>query len=177
MECYLAHIPLRLHSKNKSAVLYFTLGEVLFTRCKHEVKNNPFNSFSSYDISVNRQGFDENNIFSEPEDVLFNFSTDEFQKFENETYFNLEIKELNNKSQYEKFSDEYLPTSNKVRIFLNHRIVPCNYSHCCLEIYFNQIEMNKESYPNYLKKDSILKTWCKNELSKMIIRGEVRLNW
>ncbi|TAF73170.1 MAG: hypothetical protein EAZ53_13550 [Bacteroidetes bacterium] len=179
MNCELKHIPERLHSKNRNPVQFFNIGEVLFRRCKLEEKLNPFDYISVYDISVNRRGYDTENIFSEPEDVLFNFGNfHSFVKYDEQTFICLEIKELNESYQYEKLSDTLLPTHNIAKIFLNHRIEPCNYSHCCFEIYFNNIEMkDKTIYDKHLKKDSILKTWCKNELAKMMIKEEIRLNW
>lgn len=177
MDCELSYIPERLKSINKQPVHFFALGEILFRRCKKEDKLTHFQKEARFfDISVNRRGFDKNNIFSEPEDVLFNFNTkNDFEKYEDQSFLCLEIKELNSNFQYEKMFNN---SKNKVRIFLNHRIEPCNYSHCCFEIYFNEIEITtKETYEKSLKKDSELKDWCKFEITNMMIKEEVRLNW
>lgn len=175
MSCDLAYIPKRLHTGNRSPVLFFNIGENLFRRCKKEEENNHFDSIQIIDISVNRRGFDSNNIFSEPEDVLFNFSSkNSFEKYEDQTFICLEIKELNENSTYEKI---ILNSNNKVRIFLNHRIEPCNYSHCCFEFYFNEEEVTKENYKKGLRSDTNLKDWCKFELTSMMTKKEIRLNW
>lgn len=177
MFCELSYIPKRLHLLEKKSIQYFSIGETLFRRCKKEEKLNHFDNIQIFDISVNRRGLSTENILSEPEDVLLNFSPrNSFEKFDNDILITLEIKELNEDKQFEKIQ-ENCSTKNTVRVFLNHRIEPCNYSHCCFEFYFNGEEVSKENYKKSLRTDTELKDFCKFELTKMLIKEEVRLNW
>jgi hypothetical protein len=177
MPCLLNHIPPRLHTNGRGDINYFSIGEFLFRRCPEKYRYNPFDTISLSDISVNRRGPDENTILSEPEDVLLNFNL-ENQKGEiitDEVVSALEIKELDSNMEYLK-TEEVDGASCKIH--LKHDKIECNYSHSAFKIFFNGDELDSfKKYSDSLKKHSILKTWCKNELSKMIIKEEVRINW
>lgn len=171
MDCELSYIPERLKSRDRQPIQFFRVREILYRRCKKEDIDTHFLKLSPFsDISVNRSGSIDEQL-SEPEDVLFNFSTrNNFEKYNDQTYISLEIKELNKNFQYDKF---YSNSKNKVRIFLNHKIEPCNYSHCCFEIYFNDIEIiSKEIYEKTIKKDTDIKDWCRLEIIKMMISNK-----
>jgi hypothetical protein len=175
--CEIVHIPSRLHSLDKPDIPEFSINELIFRRCKEEDIENPFDSFQLYDISVNREGMPDNKL-SEPEDVLWNFAPERnsFEKY-SESIVYLTVKELNDSNAYEKKSDSHIDPKDNVVLKLTHKKIPCNYAHCTFEIHYNGIEVSKLNYKETIKRNSILKTWCKNELSKMQIKREVRINW
>lgn len=137
---------------------------------------DPFSYFQLYDISVNRRGL-STNILSEPNDVLWNFKhINKFQKYSQEIAY-LEIIELTNNNVYVKTFTATSGLPNTIEIKLTHKITECNYAHCVFEIWFNNQEVTRDNYKDTLKRSSELKTWCKNELSKMQIKGQIKLNW
>lgn len=175
MSCPLDYIPNHLHTNNRPDINYFSIGENLFRRCKEEDKNNPFDSISLVDLSINRRGPNQNLILCDPNDVLYNTNpTNGKGNIINESISCLEIKELNDINEYEKI---HTHDELKCKIHLKHDKTPCMYSHCSFKIYYNDIETTYENYNKGLKKNNKLRIWCKNELAKMYIKEEVRLNW
>lgn len=175
MACLLNYIPQHLHANDRPNIAEFNIGEFLYRRCKIEEIDNPFDSLSLVDISVNRQGFGEN-ILSTPEDVLYNTSQEKYpalQRFDMHVSY-LEIEELNDQLAYEKSN---AIEHNECTILLRHKKEECMYCHCAFEIYYNGTEMTWENYKDSLGRNSKLKTWCKLELSKMIMKEAVRINW
>lgn len=184
MPCTLSYIPSHLHTSGRPDLNYFSIGEFLFRRCKEGNKYNPFDEISLIDISLNRRGPDPENILSDPEDVLFNTNPGNGKgEIINESIAYLEIKELDENNGYDKsYTHETITASgekinNICRIILKHDKTPCIYAHCAFKIFLNGIETTFLNYKTGLGKQSQLRIWCKNELAKMYIKQEVRLNW
>lgn len=182
MPCTIPYIPERLHTNERPDIPGFSLGEQLYRRCKEEEKSNPFDTINLIDVSVNRQG-PNGNPLSQPDDVLLN-DTPENGKGEvyNLTICYMTIMELDENNQYHKVNYQVTvknenEETDSCTIFLKHKKLDCNYAHCAFEIFYNDVEMTQLNYKKTLKKNTKLKTWCKNELSKMILKEEVRINW
>lgn len=188
MACSLSYIPRRLHSNGRPDIPDFFIGELLFRRCPPEIKDDPFGKISLIDLSVNRSGKSGSPI-SFPKDVLLNFAPTEktagVEQF-NEEIVALELKEVNHHKTYVKsriIQREITKGKNKsidahsCCICLKHKKIECNYSHCTFEVYFDGVEQTFENYSKSLGKHNSLKTWCKNEIAKMIIKEEVWINW
>ncbi len=191
MLCELSYIPPRLVWGGRPVVPTFKIGEKLFRRCKAEERENPFDSISLVDLSLNRGG-DEDFEFSVPRDVLFNTNPTEKkmqQLFDDEVVVELEIMELNSKAQYKKkFYEPELDQNEEksndqfcCEIFLRHKPDKCNYSHCAFEFYFKGELVTWSNYTKTLGKKnsetSKIRTKCKFEISRMIIKEEVRINF
>ena len=145
-------------------------------------RGNPFDGISLVDLSVNRSGLLLEKL-SEPADVLFNM-TPENQKGEmlNEEVVHLRISELDENNQYKKAETRTkeingITTTNSCLLHLRHKKEECNYAHCAFEVIYNSVEMTYENYSKHLKKDTVLRSWCKNEIAKMIVKEEVWINW
>ena len=157
---------------------------MIYRRCPAANIEDPFNTIKLADVSVNRQGPAEQ-VYSEPEDVLFNYNPENGKgETLDEAIVSMRISEVNFEGKYVK-SETYSqpskkdgnPVSNICEIQLKHKMDVCNYSHCAFEIFYNGEQMTFENYKKSLQKNSYLKSWCKNELSKMIIRKEIKINW
>lgn len=191
VSCNLSYIPARLVWGGRPIVQSFKIGEKLFRRCKEEERENPFDSISLVDLSLNRGG-DEEFQFSLPKDVLYNTNPTETktqQVFDEEVVVALEIKELDAQSQYRKLFYEPVGNQNEEQlygqfcceIFLRHKPDDCNYSHCSFEFYYKGEEVTWKNYKTTLGKGNSetrkLRTKCKYEISRMIIKEEVRINF
>jgi len=101
--------------------------------------------------------------------------------FLDEAIVPLQIMELGDEGQYKKAHTAATGKDLKFHvccICLKHKKEECNYSHAAFEIFYDGKELTSfEQYKNTLKKNSLLRTWCKTEISKMIIREEIWLNW
>lgn len=191
MSCKLSYIPKRLVWDCRPIVPTFKIGEKLFRRCKKEEKENPFDRISLVDLSLNRSG-DETFEFSRPSDVLYN-TNPTIEKpqeiFTEEVVVQLEILELTNELQYQKVFFEPIVGLNETQplgqfcceIFLRHKPDNCNYAHCSFEFYYKGEEVTWKNYKTTLgKKNSEttkLRTLCKHEISRMMIKEEVRINF
>ncbi len=180
MGCKIDYIPSRLHTNNRQDINEFYIAERLFRRCKEEEKINPFDTISLSDVSVNREGSGDNKL-SLPEDVLYNMNPDNGKGEKlNLSISYLNILELNNQNQYFKILCSYNVNTSLTdicQICLKHKKEDCNYSHSAFVFCYNGVEIsNFEIYKNTWKNKK-LRTKCKNELSKMIIKEEVRINW
>lgn len=99
----------------------------------------------------------------------------------------MQILELNEHLQYEKQIDGIQVGSNGEQnniyctIKLKHKSEDCNYAHSAFEFYYDDEEVTWENYKATLGKEnkghSKLRTKCKTEISKMILKEEVRINW
>lgn len=180
MGCDIPYIPVRLHTAGRPDLPAFSIGELLYRRSPNPA--SPFDGISLVDLSVNRQGSAQAPL-CEPDDVLFNFNPGNNKGPRlKEHIVILEIKELTPERIYEKEQkyplqiEEYALVHN-CRMRLCHRKEECNYAHCAFEIFFDGVEMTFGNYKQHLGKHKQLRTWCKNELAKMIIKREVRINW
>lgn len=182
MSCQIPYIPERLHINNRPHVGEFFYGEILYRRCPKDKVKNPFDGISLVDLSVNRQGAPLDEPLCEPGDVLFNM-VPENGKGErlDEAVVPLKILELDEEKQYLKSQSATtsgeVPVTNNCTIHLRHKVEPCNYAHAAFEVYYNGEEMTFDNYKQTLKKNTLLRTWCKNEISKMILHEEVWINW
>lgn len=182
MPCTIPYIPEYLHSNGRPVIEAFYINEFLFRRCSQGKKANPFDGISLVDLSVNRSGHADN-LLSKPNDVLLNTDPANGKgQILNEEIVCLRIAELNEYGQYIKENSNEKDVNgtkitNTCLIHLKHKIEECNYAHCAFEIYFNGIEMTYKNYDKNLKKDTLLRTWCKLEIVKMIVREEVWINW
>ncbi len=184
-DCELTYIPTNLLRFGRNDFNKFYIGEYLYFRCKEEVKNNPFDAISLVDLSHNRSGrwF---NIFSIPNDVLLN-TNPTIEKPEEKFDLSiacLEIKELINRTYVKELREPEVSggeilSQTKCVIQLKHKPINCNYSHCAFEFYFNDEEVTFKNYGTTLgsKANKKLRTRCKHEISKMIIKEEVRINF
>lgn len=189
MPCGLNYIPNHLIQNGRVPLGSFSIGEYLYFRCEESVKFNPFDNISLVDLSNNRSGT-PTNFLSHPEDVLYNTNPSVLkpdQKF-NLSIACLEIVELNENSNYVKEFKEpvTLPIPNPSNIQQNicvinlmHKPIECNYSHCAFEFHFNNTEVTFANYKATLgaKANKIIRTKCKNEISKMIIKEVLRINF
>lgn len=184
MACELPHIPTRLHENGRPNIDHFNISEYLFRRCDPSEIENPFAKISLVDISVNRSGI-AGSWLSQPEDVLYNTNPEKYGEVVklDQSVAILEITELNAENQYHKSKTETRhlpkkePETNTCDIKLKHKKEQCNYAHCTFEIYYDNIQVSFENYNQTIKRNSLLRTWCKNELAKMIVKEEVRINW
>ena len=126
------------------------------------------------------------NIFSIPKDVLFNTSpTDKKpQEIFDMSIACLEIKELVKGTYHKELIEPEGGNLNNLNyskcvIKLKHKPINCNYSHGAFEFYFNDVELTFKNYETTLgsKANKKLRTKCKHEMSKMVIKQEVRINF
>lgn len=189
MPCILHYIPPHLVKNGREPLALFYIGEFLYYRCEEAVKLNPFDSISLVDLSNNRSG-SQANFLSYPEDVLYNTNPTALkpqEKFDKLSIVCLEIVELENNSYRKEFKEPVnLPIPNPTNIQQNvcvinlkHKPIECNYSHCTFEFHFNTIEVTFENYKTTLgaKANKIIRTKCKQEISKMIIKEVIRVNF
>lgn len=190
MPCLLKYIPPHLLSNGRDPLSFFSIGEYLYYRCEEAVKSNPFDAISLVDLSNNRSGT-QANFISFPEDVLYNTNPTVLkpeEKFDKLSIACLEIVELNDDNNYIKEFKEpvNLPVPNPTNIQQNvcvinlkHKPIECNYSHCTFEFHFNNTEVTFDNYKTTLgaKANKIIRTKCKLEISKMIIKELLRINF
>lgn len=183
MPCHLPYIPQRLHCNGRPDINQFYLHEYLFRRCLEKDKENPFLTISLVDVSVNRSG-PPDNILSVPGDVLFNTSPGKYGDTErlNMAVTPLQITELTENNNYIKRQTivkelKNQPNEHTCSINLRHKKEECMYPHCAFEIYYDDIELTFENHDDLIGRNKHLRTWCKNELAKMIIKEEVRITW
>ncbi len=185
MSCHLPHIPQRLHSGERLNNPDFYIGELLYRRCELKHINNPFDTINLYDVSLNRQG-PADNPYCEELDVLFN-TKDEIPPILEQEVVPLVITNLNENLRYSKLmegsQDDGRGNSIKLNctIVLEHALIPCNYAHAVFSFYYDGQIVTEENYKSLLGKKnaghSELRTRCKTEISKMILRREVRHYW
>lgn len=187
MACEIPYIPNRLHRNGRENIVEFEIGELLFRRCPPNHVRNPFDSISLVDVSVNREG-PEAGKFCEEEDVLYiTIPNDGDKEKYEESICRMQILELNDNSQYEKRIDGKQAGPNgeqndiSCTIKLKHKSEDCNYAHSAFEFYYDEEEVTWENFKATLGKDNKghrkLRTTCKTEISKMILKEEVRINW
>lgn len=188
--CQLAYIPDRLIPNGRQILETFSIGEFLYHRCKEQVKSDPFNSISLVDLSVNRSGIAEN-VLSIPADVLFNTNPtiEKVEEVFDLAICSMEIMELNDGKKYIKeltepplIEGEQSTAGQLVCIiYLKHKPDKCNYSHSSFEFYFNGEEVTFANYDTTLGRGNSptrkLRTRCKHEISKMIIKEELKINF
>lgn len=183
--CNIPYIPEKLHSNDKAEVQVFFVGELLFRRCQEGEIENPFEKISLYDLSVNRSG--REGEFSIEEDVLWNLMPEKVNGERiDASVARLVIKELTEDGQYyQTLSHQYQNQEQTVLlecvIELLHDKLPCNYAHCIFQFTFNGTKVERDNYKETLGRKgtamSELRTRCKHEISKMILRREVRMSW
>jgi hypothetical protein len=162
----------------------FYIDELIFRRCKEHEKLDPFNSISLADVSVNRAGTDAN-FFCHRDDTLFNTNPEngKGEVIQNEVVCDLIIKELIDSQyfkilEFEKKLEDGSTTKDVCSILLKHKPDKCNYAHCAFVFCYNGVEISTfEIYKQTLKKNNPLKTLCKNELAKLIVKEEIRINF
>jgi len=182
--CSLHYIPKRLHARGRQNINKFYVGEYLFRRCEEADKLNPFLKISLVDLSVNRSG--KRYKISKPEDVLYNTNPQSYGGAEilDLSIAFLKISELDKTDNYNKSYTHTKPginggtsQTNTCKILLKHKKEECNYAHSAFEIYYDNTEQTFSNYSKLLQRNNPLKSWCKNEIAKMIVKEEVRLNW
>lgn len=187
MACILHYIPPRLLPNGRVNHHNFSLGERLYRRCKKEEIENPFDTISLYDLSLNRSGVD--NEYSVREDVLLNTrpsSPEDPQRFAMEIA-ELLIQELSEINEYDvsfsgrRATNEMEGDEVMLNILLRHKLEDCNYSHCAFEFRLDGIEVTSENYSQTLghKNSGIgkLRLRCRQEIAKMILKGLLRVHW
>lgn len=171
--CTLPHIPERLHTKERLALKEFFIDEELYWRCKPKIEL-PYSAITLSDVSHNRQGHSEN-IISESLDVLWNIdASKDFEKYEYDIVV-LKIKEL---LPNHTFSKQFEEDNYKVSMSLIHEPINCNYAHTIFKFIFQlDTEVTFKNYDDTLgsKKAKKIRSLCKIEIQKMIIRKELRL--
>lgn len=178
MDCTLPYIPERLHTKDREPIPEFFLQEHLYRRCSPAEKENPFANISLVDLSVNRSGKVSNSL-CQLDDVLYNTapsaeSTEE--RLQGKVIVNLEILEIATGGTYEKV---LVQGSNNCSIYLKHKPEACNYAHATFVFYSNDVEVQFDNWKQTLGSNAqkYLRTMCRQELAKMILREEIRINW
>ncbi len=183
-ECSLVRIPLRLHSKGRTALPRFEVGERLYRRCKPEEIENPFAKLSLADLSVNREGPKEVAPLCEPQDVLRDFSVQASQDWltTDEVAMALEVMQVNEEGTYRyqlELPGAPAPATATCTLQLMHDQEPCNYSHSAFKLYLNDIEVSLANYEAAegmgAKKYRRFRTQCRFELGRMIIKGQIWL--
>lgn len=185
--CALNYIPIHLVRNGRKNLDKFFLGEFLYYRCEEAVKLNPFDKISLIDLSHNRSGtwF---NFLSVPEDVLYNTNPLKPEKKINLSIACLKIEELVDNTYIKEIKEPpdnpatpLIPDQLVCIIKLKHKPIECNYSHCAFEFYYNGVEVTLKNSNATLghksSKPTKLRTRCKHEISKMIIKEVVRINF
>jgi len=173
-KCDLDYIPSHLHWNSRPKVHQFYVNEKLYWRCKPENADNPYKAVSLVDISVNRSGTSDF-FFSYPDDVLFDTSNSENERYINKIPLMLEIKrvKLYDASLIIRVED----IEDFVGIQLIHDPLKCNYAHSLFRFRFQGQTVDWNNYDKTLGKKnktrSRLRRACKDEISKMIIREEI----
>ena len=176
-ECTLPYIPQRLHTNNKLKIAKFEVGEFLYRRCKPEELENPFKNITITELSHNRGGF-RNNLFCNPDDVLFSIKKDEaFEEYEGNVVCYLEIKSLNDKNKYRK---EYTQTKNNDEyncvMELLHEPEPCMFPHCVFRVWINNEIVTRDNCKETINKLKTIRTSLKEELASMIYNRQISQN-
>ena len=88
----------------------------------------------------------------------------------------LEILEIAESHTYEK---PFTYNRDKCIIYLKHKPEACNYAHAAFELHINDTEVTFQNWKETLgsKAQKHLRTMCRQELAKMILREEVKINW
>ncbi len=174
-QCFLEHIPKNLHRRGRKLCKKFYLHEEIYRRCPTHLIDNPFATITLSDVSLNRQGNPRKSI-CQPDDVLFNVvdSTGHNVPKYNESVIILKIKRLLKNKTYKKVLTY---NGNTLIMYLKHSPEPCNYSHTVFEFVLNDSIVTFDNYNNGLKKNAYkrLRDDCRLEISKMIIRHEIRI--
>lgn len=183
MMCSVSYIPTRLHTNGRADLPAFEVGEKLYRRCPPKAQESPFESISLVDLSVNRTGPGAVAPLCQPTDVLYNFTPAQRpgERIEGEVVVALEIRELT-ETAYTYLAR--LPDQQEVdlpvcRMDLAHRAEPCNFAHCAFELRLNNelVTFENWSVGLGLKKYRHLRTLCRTELARMLIKGEVWITW
>lgn len=185
--CELVYIPCHLVKNGRKNLDKFFLGEFLYYRCEEAVKSNPFDKISLIDLSHNRSGtwF---NFLSKPEDVLYNTNPLKPEQIIDLSIACLKIEELIDNAYIKEIKEPadnpatpIIPEQLVCVIKLKHKPIECNYSHCAFEFYLNNTEVTFDNYRTTLGHKSSnptkIRTRCKHEISKMIIKEVVRINF
>jgi len=174
--CQLRYIPINLHYESKSIIFEFEIGEFLYRRCKPEELENPFQSISITELSHNRSGDAKNPLCAE-NDVLYNISNDENERYINRVVCTLEIKSLNENKGYKK---TYSQQKNDKKYFCSMELIhepdPFMYPHCVFRISINDETITYENYDSTIKKLNQIRNQLKDELASMILRKQISMN-
>lgn len=173
MQCELQYIPERLKTLDKPIVNIFSIGELLYYRCKRDDLDNPYKGLSIAELSHNRSGIDNN--ISELEDVLYNIVPEKgVEKFDLEVCI-LKIVDLTNDNKYHKeFPEEpHEKITSKATMDLLHEPEPCMYPHCVFRVHLNGEKITRDNYKTTLNKSPEIQSMIKQELAKMILRQEI----
>lgn len=193
MPCHIPYIPKYLHSDGRQNIDEFYLEELLFRRCNRGRRQDPFDDISLVDLSMNRGGPPNGQHLCKDEDVLYNTTPEDGkgEKYDMDVSY-LRIKELDSDGHYRKElshtqeNQGQLPIQASCLIRLRHKMEECNYPHSAFEFYYGGVEETgtEVTFANYKttlgrqnRAHSALRTMCKHEISKMIVREEVRINW
>jgi hypothetical protein len=172
MSCSLSHVPEHLHLAKKEVNNVFYLHEEIYRRCTLEEIHNPFQTISIVDLSVNRQGHQED-IISQKEDVLFNIKDSLPQKYIAEICV-LRIIELNDLNSFDKeFVEAKGENVHKARIKLVHDPKECMYPHCEFRVWVDSEHIGYSNYNRTVKKLNKIRTQLKQCLAQMIIQREI----
>lgn len=174
MACDFAHVPERLHRNNRPTASIFEVGEEVYRRCTKEEIENPFKSISICELSVNRQGTEENRI-SLPEDVLVNITSREVPHILAKEICVLVIRDLNPATQtYNKdffeVKDNRTYTANMTLVHDPHE---CMYPHSLFRITVDDDVITFANYEDTIKRLKQLRTLLKSELAAMIVQRQI----
>ncbi len=179
MNCSLEYIPSRLHWNGESIFEKFHIGDLIFRRVKLG-DENPFETISLCEVS-NNLGTYQNDPISEPNDVLFNITSNDLsQIYEGHTVCTLEIKGLNQNNQYEKeFIEEKDGKVYTSIMRLEHDPISCMFPHCIFRIWLNDEIVTRTNYDLTLKNRKLnrIRTAIRQELATMIRRKAIDINF
>lgn len=181
--CQLSHVPKRLHWDGKTIIYNFFHEEKLYWRRKKEDilkdNDNPFLSIKLADVSVNRSG-KSGLLFSFPEDTLINITDSENTHYKGFDVLELSINKIDFHTQTKKIFVEpqnvdFNEKQYIVEMCLIHDPLDCNRAHSMFRFKFDGQFVNFEDYSNSFgiskpKSIKILRSSCKDELRKMIMR-------
>ena len=164
---------MRLHWNDRPEIPEFSQEEKLYWRVKPGKKHDPpycyFKEPTLSDISVNRSG--QNNILSNPEDVLFGFTP-----AEPETYTNYDVAVFNIPS-HEEVKIEHREGEYHLKLDIIHDPLDCNYPHSVFRFWLNDIVvtiLNREETLHRRSGDGkkqleILRMVARDHLHKLMI--------
>ncbi len=173
MQCFLPHIPARLHTAGRPHIPYFREGEHIYRRTKYTDLENPFSSVSPLmDVSVNREGICTTAPLCEPADVLLNFNPEkEGTHHSGCVCVTLEMVRLTEPGIWKMESPEEISKENRCVLELRHDEEVCNYAHSVFEVFLNGDLVKEENYKQGLGKQKNLRTWVKKILADLVVNN------
>jgi len=179
-KCDRHYIPKKLHWGKRGYIEKYLVGDIIYRRVDPNKLINPYLDITLTDLSHNI-GMNYGTIISEPDDVLINISSKiDAERITSKVPCTLEIKNLNDKNEYNKSFTENLndQESYVATMRMLHRPENCMYPHCVFEIRLNNVEVTFENYGQTLglKKLKDLRTMLRDELASMVRRNAIEQN-